>query len=124
MPSYTSLTEYDQHLREIAKKDNLVRKSRVVNVGISAESVQGMDGYETWLAHLTSLRDAAKQTADSWRDKLITGMVPQGVSLTDWCAHSQRLYAEANGAYTAYQNAIDLIPTLIKRGQEADASLP
>ena len=90
------------------------QRNASIAVARRAETVVAHEGSQVFLDHLGAWRDRAEAEGATYAN-----LAAYATASADQVAENRRLAAQRRGAAEAYQNAMDLIPSLISQGREA-----
>jgi len=115
MPDRRDVNEVLKAMSEPHRK--AIREHHIIqsDIGRRASLIANDEKYQTWIDHLTALRDAAQGRADG-----LARNVSEGPQLGEALAGMKLMLAGARGELRGLQIALDLIPGLIGAGQRAD----
>lgn len=114
MPTHNELAQYVARQAEQVRAERQVQAAVVREVGRRAQMVVDSPGWSLFVEHLQALIADAEQRKEATVAKMVEGDAV-GDALTQLKVDMARLGAEIK----ALSTAVDLIPELIKRGQDA-----
>ena len=119
MPTPEAILEYTERMRHLKDPGLQARRLQTITRGTEAEAIQGLDGYEAWIARLDEWRHEAEAFAAEFRDRMVKGWPKAGEeSLADYVLRYRMEAAVADARANALKEAALLIPLLVKRGHD------
>lgn len=110
MPDYNTLVDFAQK----ANTPRRTEQARVIaEVGRRARMVLEHPGWDIFLAHIDRLQEEAEKSRDALTKRLVTGL-EIGDELTRLKIQTRRL----DGMIEAFQQVMNLVPELVKRGEQ------